>query len=303
VIAVPEPPHLRAVPTPNGESLEGEGLTLAYAALERVRAERGLHRLAVAVEDPRLGRQLFVAPRMELADHVEPGAAWSMDPPSEPGADLELAAALCAVVLRASDREVGTLAPLDALELELRRLSGVQAVAVDAEHDLVRIQLAPGHGGGDVAPAAGGLVKARLARNVVVEVVGAPGAAGPVTGPTPISWAPTPPLELIALREDAETSELEVHLRGGEVRTVGRAPRTDGPVGAAEATLAAWRDRPGALPRAVAWARTVERTADGRCVVAVALEDPGHVTVAHGIGTGRSPIDATVLATIDALSR
>jgi len=303
VIAVPEPPHLRAVPSSGGGPLEGEGLALAYAALERVRTERGLQRLTIAVDDPRLGRQRFAAPRGELADHIEPGTSWSTEPSGEPGADLELAVALCGVVLRASTIEPGALDPFDALELELRRLDGVEAVAGDAGQDVVRIQLGPGHAGGDVARAALALVKARIARSVVVEVVGAQGDAGARPDLAPIFWAPTPPLELIAVREDAETGELEVHLRGGEIRTIGRAPRAHGPAGAAEAALAAWRDRPGTPPRAVAWVREVETAADGRSVVAVALEGPGHVTVAHGIGTASNPLEATVQATIDALSR
>jgi hypothetical protein len=302
VSALPEPPHLRAVPS-GDDPLDGEGLALAYAALERVRAERGLERLTVAVDDPGLGRQLLVAPRGELPDPVESGRAWSTEPPDATGPDLELAVALCGVVLRASGLEVGALDPLDALELELRRLPGVEAVAADADPDVVRIRVGPGHGGGDAARAALSVVKARVAHRVVVEVVGADGGEPPRSDPTPISWAPAPPLELIALRQDAETAELEVHLRGGEIRTVGRAPFADGPAGAAEATLAAWRDRPAAPPRTVAWVRTVETTADGRSVVAVALEGPGHVTVAHGIGTASNPVEATVHATIDALSR
>jgi hypothetical protein len=38
-------------------------------------------------------------------------------------------------------------------------------------------------------------------------------------------------------------------------------------------------------------------------VVTVALEGARHVTVAHGIGTAPTPLEATVHATIDALSR
>ncbi len=300
---MPEPPHLRAVPSSDGDPLEGEGLALVYAALERVRTDRGLQRLTVSVDDPRLGRQRFASPRGELAEHVEAGASWSTEPPGETGADLELAVALCGVVLRASTIEPGALDPFDALELELRSLDGVEAVAGDAGQDVVRIQLGTGHAGSDLARAALALVKARVARSVVVEVLGAQTDGAPRSDLAPISWAPTPPLELIAMREDAETGELEVHLRGGEIRTIGRAPRAHGPVGAAEAAVAAWRDRPGAPPRGVAWVREVETAADGRSVVAVAIEGPGHVTVAHGIGTASNPLEATVHATIDALSR
>ena len=300
---MPEPPSLHGVAASDSDPLAGEGLALAYAALDRVRAEHGLERLTVAVDDARLGHQLLGAPRVELPDRPEPGAAWRAEPPGVAATDIELAVTLCRLALRVSILDEDGLPALDALELELRALDGVEGVAIDEDHDVVRVQTAPGAPTDDVAHDALGLVKARLDRTVVVEVVGTAGGTGPRPDLTPISWAPAPPLELIALRVDTETGDLEVHLRGGEVRTIGRAARAQGLVGAAEATLEAWRDRPGVPPRALAWAHTVETAADAGCVVAVALEDLRRVTVAHGIGTGANPLEAAAQATIDALSR
>jgi hypothetical protein len=302
VIASAEPPYLHGVPPSAGDPLEGEGLALAYAALERVRADHGLQRLTVAVDDPGLGRQLLGVPRSDLPDRLELDADWRTEPPVGAATDIELAVTVCRLALRACSLHEGTLAPPDALELALRALDGVEGVAIDAEHDTVRIQLPPGAPTDNVAHDALELVKARLDRTVVVEVVGTAGVAAPRSDLTPISWSPPPSLQLIALREDPETGELEVHLGGGEVRTVGRAARARGLAGVAEATLAAWRDRPGVPPRAIAWARTVE-TSDDHCVVAVALENPRRVIVARGIGAGSNPLEAAAHATIDALSR
>jgi hypothetical protein len=136
-----------------------------------------------------------------------------------------------------------------------------------------------------------------------VELIGPGVAAGrAVVPPDSISWAPDAPLEVVAVHTEPETGELEVHLRGGDVRTLGRAT-SRGLVGAATATLEAWHARPGAPRRAIGWARTVETSTDGRFVVAVALEDSQRVTVAHGIGSGANPLEAAVAATVDALTR
>jgi hypothetical protein len=299
-----EPPAVNGVAASDGDPLEGQGLALAYAALERVRSEHGLDRLTVAVDDSRLGRQLLVAPRADLPDRLEPGAGWHAEPPGCAATDIELAVTLCRLVLRVGRLDPGALSPVDTLELQLRALDGVDGVAIDEERDVVRVQTTPGATTDAVAHDALGLVRAGLDRTVVVELVGSRGLAAPRTEPTPISWAPAPLVELIAVREDRETGDLEVHLRGGEVRTIGRAALADGVVGAAEATLQAWRERPGAPPRSLAWAHVVETTpGEVGCVVAVALDDPRRAAVAPGIGTGSNPIEAAAQATIDALSR
>jgi hypothetical protein len=298
VTARPESWHLRAVARPARESLDGDGLALAYAALERVRAEHRLFRLSVLVDDPRLGRQVLVVPRGELPCTVDERAGWSAEPPlEEPTTDIELAVALCRIVLQV---EVPTR-PVDVVELALRRLEGVDAVAFDVDGDVIRVRVA-GSASDTVAADALRVVKTELDHTVVVEVVragGAPVAAPAATAPVGDGSA----VEVVAVQAAPESGELEIHLRAGDVRTVGRAALTRGLVGAAEATLEAWHARPGAPTRRVAWARTVETSADARFVVAVALETPAAHTVAHGIGAGPNPIDAAVQATVDALSR
>lgn len=296
--ALPEPPHLHAVTWPTGRSLDGDGLALAYAALERVRAEHQLRRLSVVVDDPVLGRQVVVVPRGELPSIIEGGTGWSSEPPlEEPSTDIELAVALCRTVLRV---EVPTT-PVDAVELSLRRLEGVGAVGFDVDRDVIRVQV-DGASTDAVADAALRIVRAELDRIVVVEVRQAgntpPSAPAAPVAPDTAGWSA---LDVVAIRTAPESGELEVHLRAGDVRTVGRAPLTRGLVGAADAALEAWHALPDASPRRVAWARTVDTAADSRFVVAVALEVPEARTVTHGIGAALSAVDAAVHATVDAL--
>jgi hypothetical protein len=296
VTALPEPSHLRAVTWPSSESLDRDGLALAYAALERLRSEHGLHRLSVVVDDPVLGRQVLVVPRGELPTSVDDRVGWSADPLiEEPATDLDLAVALCRTTLRVE----APADPVDSTELALRRLEGVEAVAVDG--DVIRVQVGPSASAA-VAADAISVVRAHLERSVVVELTRADRTAAPAPP------APAPPvgraaLEVVAVRTAPESGELEVHLRAAEVRTIGRASLTRGLVGAAEATLDAWHARPGAPARRVAWARAVETSADGRFVVAVAIEAPATQGVSHGIGTGPNPVEAAVHATADALAR
>jgi hypothetical protein len=302
VSALPEPPRLRAVTGSDGDPLEREGLALAYAALEHVRRGTGLERLTVAVEDARLGRQLLAVPRTVLPGPLESTADWSATPPGgDDIADLAVVRALCRVALRAALVEAPTADAFDAVELALRELTGVEAIAVDPEHDVVRVQVAAGTTGDDLAHRTLEVVRRQLDRGVVVEIVrGEPAGAPPGT---PISWVPASPFELLAVRSDPARGEVEVHVGGGDVRTVGRAPLTRGLLGAAEATLDAWHQRPGAPLRSVGWAHTVDTSSDAPVVVAVALEDARRVTVAHGIGDGTTQLDAAARATVDALSR
>jgi hypothetical protein len=295
VTALPEPSHLRAVNESARESLDGDGLALAYAALERVRSEHHLDRLSVSLDDPVLGRQVLAVPRGELPSTVDERSGWSAEPIIDaPSTDLELAVALCRTTLRVE----APASPVDAAELALRRLEGVQAVAVDG--DVIRVHV--GASASDrIATQAIGAVKAHLDRTVVVEVTRAGGV--PTPPPAEPSPASSHPLELVAVRTAPESGELEVHLRVGDVRTVGRASLTRGLVGAAEATLEAWHARPGAPVRRVAWARTVETSADARFVVAVAIEVPEAHSVTHGIATGPNPMEAAVRAATDALAR
>lgn len=288
-------PRLHAVDAPGPEPLSSDGLELAYAALERVRAEHGLDRLTLVLEDPSLGRQLLVCPRGELPGPVGPDAGpWLAEPELTGGTDLDLAGALCRVSVRDATDDGG----LDGLELELRRLDGVDAVGLDSANGVVRVQTAATDD--TVTDRALEAVRSRSA-TLVLEVI----RLAPAVPPSlePIVWATTVPLEVVAVRADAPPGEIEVHLRGGDVRTVGRAPASAGLVGAAEAALSAWHARPAAPRRSLTWARVVESAGDTRYVVAVAIADPHHVTVAHGIGGGSTALDAAARATADALSR
>ncbi len=298
---LPEP-HLRAVAAPETNGLTGDGLALVYAALERVRSEHRLDRLNVVVEDERWGRQLLVAPRGAApAGDVDDERGWWTEPPlPEVPLDLELVVALCRLAVRDAAQEDLAEGPRDVLEVALRRVEGVEAAALDDAGQLVVVRA------GAAAPPTLSrvvldVVTERAERTVVVEVVG-PGAGRAPAAPEAISWAPGATLEVVAVRTEPATGDLEVHLRGGDVRTVGRAT-SRGLVGAAAATLDAWHQRPGAPGRTIGWARTVETSTDGRFVVAVALEDSHRITIAHGIGSGSNPIEAAVAATVDALTR
>ncbi len=301
--AMPES-HLRAVIAPQGDPISGDGLTLAYASLERLRAEHGLDRLTVVIEDPAMGRQVLVAPRGTLPPSpLGDTGGWRAEPPLD-GAhlDLDLAVTVCRQALRLAALEPSPGGSADSLELALRGLAGVDAVAIDDAVEVIRVRVDAGATADDVAPDALHLAQAHVDHSVVVEVVGSDGS-GRV--PSPASTAPsgTPRLELLAVRTDPGSGELEVHLQASEVRTVGRGRLAAGLTGAAVATLAAWHALPGAPHRAVRWARTVETSAAGRFVVAVALDDPDHSSVAHGIGAGPNPLDAAVAATVDSLRR
>jgi hypothetical protein len=294
--------HLRAV-DPAQESLDGDGLALAYASLERVRAEHGLDRLTVVVNDPTLGRQLLVTPRGALPrGSLEDAAGWDAEPPIDGGhLDVDLVATVCRQALRLATLEPSRAGTADVLEVALRNLGGVEAVAIDPAFEVIRVRV-DSTASDDVAPQALRLAQAHVDHSVVVEILRSDGA-GSAPLEAPVASPGGGPLEVVAVRTDPGSGELEVHLRRGEVRTVGRALLARGLVGAADATLAAWHAQPGAPRQTVRWARTVETSVAGRFVVAVALEDPGSHDVVHGIGSGPNPVDAAVAASADVLRR
>ena len=93
------------------------------------------------------------------------------------------------------------------------------------------------------------------------------------------------PTRLVAVTNAFETQEMEVHLRRGGVRTIGRAPAAHGLTGAVEATFVGagrdeWRPRTIELD----WARTIETTSQRQFLVAVALRDRRR---RHPLRTGR----------------
>lgn len=301
----PGPPASPA-PDPPGIDVAVPGLAVLHQALDRVVTARGLRALTVVVDDPDLGRQAFRAG----PGPFEPGAiggeaGWRTDPPVPPDAlDLELLVALCAASLRVEVLRDDTEGP-DALELSFRRLPGVTAVVVERDDDALIVGL---HVGGD-APADVGRTAARLAASgdtsvpVVIEIIGStPAADFPASsGASPQSSVARP--AIVAVRSAPEAGEIEVHVRDGEARTIGRAPMAEGLAGAAGATLDALRQLAPGLELELAWARTIETTADRRFVVAVALQRGTERAVRHGLGSGSSPIEGAARAALDAALR
>jgi hypothetical protein len=121
--------------------------------------------------------------------------------------------------------------------------------------------------------------------------------------PLPHAWH-EPRLAILGVLTLADTDEIEVHLTDGAARTIGRATRRHGLLGAVEATLEAVRGFPITieLPVAAEWARTIQSTAGGRSVVAVALARLGREEC-YGLASGASELEAAAGATLDALHR
>ena len=129
-------------------------------------------------------------------------------------------------------------------------------------------------------------------------------AAAPApAAPPPHIWH-EPRLAILGVLTLADTDEIEVHLTEGAARTIGRAARRHGLLGAVEATLEAVRGFPITieLPVAAEWARPIQRTADGRSVVAVALARLGREEC-YGLASGGNETEAAAGATLDALHR
>ena len=280
--------------------------------LERLRARHGLRSLTVVVDDPDVGRQAFRAGTGALSPGVlGAGPGVHADPPVAVDAlDAPLLVALCAACLRVDVLRAATDATS---ELALRRLPGVYAVQLEHDDDLLVCRL---HVDGD-APDDVGRRAARAfgddeARRVVVEVV-RQGVDRPTTAPPPAPSTERPESskrtsepatagpELLAVRSVPEEREIEVHVGFADSRAVGRAPLNRGLVGAVESVLAALAQLAPSWHWQPAWARTVETTADGRFVVAVALVDPDARAHRHGIAAGGSPIEAAARATTQAL--
>jgi hypothetical protein len=128
-------------------------------------------------------------------------------------------------------------------------------------------------------------------------------AAREEAAPLPRAWH-EPRLEILGVLTLADTDEIEVHLSDGPARTIGRASRRHGLLGAVEATLEAVRGFPITieLPVAPGWARPIQSTAGGRSVVAVALARLGREEC-YGLASGESEVEAAAGATLDALHR
>lgn len=228
------------------------------------------------------------------------------------------------------ERVAADVNSLDDLELELRKLPGVRAAGFDEREDMLLIQL---HVTADAAdqqpvPISASRIAARHSdRPVAVEVVrwrelaaragaqteqAADGAvidlaeAEVVEAEEAGTAAPggTRRPRLLAVLAFPDTDELEVHLILEGRRTIGRAPASQGLVGAVEATIDAIRGFGAEIDPKVRWARALDDTGDDRVVVAISLEQDGDAPhTAYGLAAGASPIDAAARATLDALNR
>ncbi len=294
------------------------GLHGLRAHLDRVLAAHGLRSLTVVVDDPDLGRQAFRTGRGPLEPGlVAAGPGCFSDPPFPHDlVDAELLVALCAASLRVDVLRVDStrveVRPGDVgdiTELALRRLPGVYAVVMDHDGDVTRCRLlASADAPDDVARQAATALASES--RLVIELVRDPasiepaGAAPPAVGApfdaTATRNRPVGP-ELLSVRSVPEDGEIEVHLAIGSVRAIGRAPLARGLAGAADAVIAAVGEADPASRWAPSWIRTVETTASGSFVVAVALVEPDTSNARHGIATGTSPVEAAARATVDAL--
>jgi hypothetical protein len=301
---------------------EHRGLALAYAVLDRLVAEHGLTRAAVAVTDPELGRQVLYDRGRRLDDGdlalfdaivagddgPGPGPGLVTAPALEPTAvDAELLVTLAATALRVAvlDATGAPTDPADVLEVAVRQVTGVAAVTVDRVAGLVQVVTAPATADGDAPPPADlatrvvDLATSFLDGPVAVEILrgGSPsGATRPAFGAAPVRA-----VELVAVTSALDTQETEVHLRRRDVRTIGRAPAAHGLAGGVEATVDALSGLGLAITAQLEWARTIETTSDRRFVVAVALSDE-HGGHRYGLAEGGTPVAAAAQAALDALA-
>lgn len=285
------------------------GLAGLRTHLDRTLEALNLRSLTVVVDDPDLGRQAFRAGSGSIdAGIVAAGPGCASDPalPAD-RVDADLLVALCAASLRV-DVLRGTSGNNE--ELALRRLRGVYAVALERDGDLTVCRLlASADAPADLARQAATALAGEP--RLVVELVRDPlttsaaatmRSASSTSAPRPAGRTRGGGPELLSVRSVPEDGEIEVHLAVGEIRAIGRAPLARGLAGSADAVLAAVAEAGTGARWSPSWIRTVETTASGTFVVAVALIDPDTDTHRHGIATGTSPIDAAAHATVDALT-
>ena len=305
---------------------ESRGLALAYAALDRLVAEHGLTRAAVLVDDPQLGRQMLFDRARSLDDGdlalldavlgpdaaAEPGRRLFLAPePERSAVDADLVVALVEAAVHVAIIDA-TSAPTDAtdvLEIAVRRLPDVGAVAIDRDAGVVQVVTAPvpptdaqsrQGAGRDLAARVVDLATSLLDGTVAVEILrGGPGVGG-ATAP-PFGAAPATEVELLAVTSTIDTQEIEVHLRRRDVRTIGRAPAAHGLAGGVEATVAALEGLSVPVTVELDWARTVETTSHRRFVVAVAMSDE-HGQHRYGLAEGGTPVAAAARAALDAIA-
>ena len=296
----PSPPS-----APTRRRTDEPGLGSLHATLDRLVTTLDLRSLTVVIDDSDLGRQAFRAG----PGPFEPGTlagrpGCRADPELAPERlDGDLLVQLCATSLRLEleRAEAPGAQGVDVAEVALRRLPGVHAVVVERDGDLMVVQVhAALDAPPDLARAAAHATAPLADTRLVVEVMRDVSEPPPAATPVPLTAAPT---EIVAVRNDPSAGEVEVHVRHGEVRTIGRAPMAQGLAGAATATLEAFTSVDFERDLTLGWVRTIETTAQRRFVVAVSLLHAGTRASRHGLGAGTSPIEAAARATLDALTR
>jgi len=272
------------------------GLSALYDALAHAAARHGLDGLGVAVDDPVLGHQAFAAGRSARAALTALGddqqLAWVAVPArADPLPEVEALRSLALTSLRLGRVEPAA-DPASALEILVRGLP--QVTCVLRLGAIVEVDVARGER------------EAFVAHLAALDLPG----TGAVVLRDAASDRTSPPLAgraaLVAVRTSPETGEVEVHLRAGDQRTIGRGPLTGAGHAAATATLDALTAL-GLAPRQsagwhVGWVRTVDTTPDREFLVAVMVRhDPDRSL--YGIAVGASPVEAAARATLHACNR
>jgi hypothetical protein len=184
---------------------------------------------------------------------------------------------------------------LDELEVELRRITGVVAVAF-VEHDgllVVEVQTAPG-APDNLARTVTELTVEHTGGTVAVEIVRW-GDGGPHEHESR--------LRFVSVAADPGAGNLLVRLGHGDEEAVGRASTEHGLLGAVEATVHAMRAFLPALAFHPGWARVVETLPDRRFLVVASVTDPDAQHHLRGVADGTTPVEAAARATLAALNR
>jgi hypothetical protein len=184
---------------------------------------------------------------------------------------------------------------IDVLEVELRKLEGVVAVAfVETEGVLlIEVQAAPG-APDDLARVATGVAAERTGGTVAVEVVRW-GDGGPHVREAR--------LRLVEVGTDLTAGTLLVRLARDDEESVGRAPTEHGLLSAVEATVYAVRAFLPELAYLPGWARLIESLPDRRFLVVASVTDPEARVNLRGVAEGATPVEAAARATLAALNR
>jgi hypothetical protein len=184
---------------------------------------------------------------------------------------------------------------IDELEVELRKLQGVVAVAfVETDGPLViEVQAAP-DAPDDLARAATGVAAEHAGGAVAVEIVRW-GDGGPHVREARF--------RLVEVGTDLTAGTLLVRLARDDEEAVGRAPTEHGLLSAVEATVYAVRAFLPGLTFLPGWARLIETLPDRRFLVVASVTDPEPHTNLRGIAEGPTPIEAAARATLAALNR